>query len=133
MSSSWTPLGPIERFWTFLGLSGATLGSFLVRFVDDLGLMRGRFETNLERRAHQTRRQRSNKSNAAHTVDSIKHIPNFCQLVQTCAPSNAIAQQSKSKTSATSCKRWCMKTPSSNNEIQNFCQKLLSVSADVSA
>ena len=36
-----TPLSSIERFWTFLGLAGATLGSFLVRFVDDLGLICG--------------------------------------------------------------------------------------------
>ena len=81
-----TPLSSIERFWTFLGLAGATLGSFLVRFVDDLGLICGPFQKKLERRAHQTRRQRSNQSNAAHTIDSIKHIQSFCQLVQTWAP-----------------------------------------------
>ena len=86
LSPSWTPLSSIERFWTFLGLAGATLGSFLVRFVDDLGLICGPFQKKLERRAHQTRRQRSNQSNAAHTIDSIKHIQSFCQLVQTWAP-----------------------------------------------
>ena len=54
---------------------------------------------------------------------------NLCQFVHTWAPENAVAQQSTSKTSAISCKRWCMKTPSSNEANS----KLLPVCADVSA
>ena len=82
-----------------------------MRFVDDLGSIGARFGNSLERQTYRARRKRSNESNAAHTFDSIKQFQNFCQVVQTCVHESVIVQQNKSKTSATSCKRQCLKTP----------------------
>ena len=115
LSPSWTPLGHIGRFWTFLGIPGATLGSFLVSFVDDLDSICGRFQENLERRAHKPVECSShNRFDQTHpkllSVSAdlsalkchrpTKQIQNFCHFMQTLVHANAIVEQTKSKTCA---------------------------------